>query len=411
MGTGITSGSGTTSLPPGAATTLLGLSYSGGSLVWWSGIVPNAPTITIGSIAAPALNTAFTVSGGIFNDAPTALDYSTNGGTSWVAASSPVLTANAYSFTVPGLPAGTYTIRVRDHANVAVLGVSNSFTISQPVISLNSVPGTVPLAEPLALGGTVSPASAAVQVGFSTSATAAPAAWVNALVSDGTWTATLTPAAAGTYYVWAEQQSMPAVRAISGAVSVVASAITISAPSTGAAGSALTVTGTVSPAADAVNVQLATQNSTVPSAGWTGASASAGSFTAALTPASGGTYYAWAQDAVTGLSAVSGAITVSAAPALTYGFNNPGGSYVHGVSSIPMNGGISPAQNVPTQIALSTSNTVVPTNGWQSASVVYGNSLWAIYYNTPSTAGNYYVWAETTSGGSVAVSTFTVTVT
>ncbi len=51
MGTGITSGSGSTTLPPGAATELLGLSYSGGSLVWWSGVVPNAPTVTVGRSA------------------------------------------------------------------------------------------------------------------------------------------------------------------------------------------------------------------------------------------------------------------------------------------------------------------------------------------------------------------------
>ena len=89
MGTGITSGSGGTSLPPGASTTLLGLAYSGGSLVWWSGIAQNAPTLTVGSIAAPAPDTAFTVSGGVFNDAPTALDYSSDGGTTWAAAFSP----------------------------------------------------------------------------------------------------------------------------------------------------------------------------------------------------------------------------------------------------------------------------------------------------------------------------------
>jgi len=410
MGTGITSGSGSTSLPPGAATDLLGLSYSGGSLIWWSGVVPNAPTITIGSIVAPALNTAFTVSGGIFNDAPTALDYSTNGGSTWIAASSPVISANAYSFTAAGLGAGTYTIRVRDHANVAVMGVSNSFTIAAPTISLNAVPGTVQVSAALALAGSVSPGNAAVQVGLSTSATVAPTAWVNAMVNNGAWSASVTPAATGTFYVWAEQQATPAVHAVSGAVTVVATTITVSAPPTGTAGTALTVTGMVSPVADVVNVQLATQNTSVPTSGWTAATNTAGSFTAALTPAAGGTYYAWAQDQTTGLSTVSSAITVSSAPALTYGFTDPGGSYVHGVSSIVLNGSITPAQYVPPQIALSTSNTVVPTSCWETADVIYNNTLWAIYYNTPTTAGNYYVWAETTSGGSVAVSSFTVTV-
>jgi hypothetical protein len=174
---------------------------------------------------------------------------------------------------------------------------------------------------------------------------------------------------------------------------------------------ALTVSGTVSPTADAVNVQLATQNSAAPTSGWTAAANSGGSFSAVLTPAVSGTYYAWAQDAMTGVTAVSAAITVAAVPALTYGFNNPGGSYVHGVSTIPLNGAISPAQNVATQVALSTSNTVVPAAGWEAATIIYSNSLWAVYYATPASAGNYYVWVQTATGTDSAVSSFTVPVT
>jgi hypothetical protein len=397
-------------LPPGAATTLWGLSYSGGSLVWWSGVVPNAPTITVGSITAPALNTPFLVSGGVFNDAPTALDYSTNGGTGWSAAPSPVITANAYSFTVAGLAAGTYSIRVRDHANTAVVGASNSFTIAAPTISVVSAPATVELGAPLALSGTVSPANAAVQVGITSSSSAAPPSWVSAVVSDGAWSATLTPATAGTFYFWAEQQANPTVSAVSGAILVVAAAIAVSAPATGTVDIAMAISGTVSPAVDAVNVQLAVQNSAVPTSGWTTAANNAGSFTASLTAAAGGTYYAWAQDPATGLSAVSSSIVVAAAPALTYGINNPGGSYVHGVSTIPLNGAVNPPQNIATQVALSTSNTTVPTSGWESALILYSNSLWGIYYTTPASAGNYYVWVETAAGTNATVSPFTIPV-
>jgi hypothetical protein len=411
MGTGITSGSGSTTLPPGAATNLLGLSYSGGSLVWWSGVIPNAPTLTIGSITAPAPDTAFNITGGVFNDAPTALDYSTDGGSTWIAAPNPVITANAYSFTAAGLVPGTYSIRVRDHGNVAVLGSSNSFTINAPTISINAVPGTVALNEPSILSGTVSPASNAVQVGFSSSATTPPTTWVNAVVNNGDWTANLTPSAVGTFFVWAEQVEITSVSAVSGAVSVVAALLSVSAPATGAAEVALTVTGTVSPAADAVNVQLATQNTVVPTSGWTPATNTAGNFTVALTPDAGGTYFAWAQDATTGLSAVSSAITVSAASSLVFGFNNPGGTFVHNVSTIPLNGEVTPAQNVATQVALSTSNTVVPSSGWEAATLIQSNSLWAIFYTTPPTAGSYFVWVETTSGGSPTVSSFTITVT
>jgi hypothetical protein len=192
---------------------------------------------------------------------------------------------------------------------------------------------------------------------------------------------------------------------------VVAALLSVSAPATGAAEVALTVTGTVSPAADAVNVQLATQNTVVPTSGWTPATNTAGNFTVALTPDAGGTYFAWAQDATTGLSAVSSAITVSAASSLVYGFNNPGCTYVHNVSTIPLNGEVTPAQNVATQVALSTSNTEVPSSGWEAATLIQSNSLWAIFYTTPPTAGSYFVWVETTSGGSPTVSSFTITVT
>jgi hypothetical protein len=365
----------------------------------------------VGTIATPAPETPFAVVGGIFNDAPTALDYSTDGGVTWVAAANPVITANAYSFTAAGLAPGTYAVRVRDHADVAVLGVSNSFTISQPSLSLNALPATIGLGSGLALAGSVAPGNVAVQVGLSTSSSVAPSGWVNAVVSNGAWTAALTPAAAGTYYVWAEQTETPAVVAISSAVAVVAASIAVSAPSAGTAGTALSVSGTVSPAGDAVNVQLATQNLTVPTTGWSQATNVAGVFSASLTPAQGGTYYAWAQDAASGVSGVSAAIAVSAAPAVTYGINNPGGTYVHGSGTIGLNGAVSPAQAIGTQVALSTSNSVVPTSGWQTASLVYGNALWAVYCATPATPGSYYVWVETIAGASAVVSSFTITVT
>lgn len=391
MGTGISSGSGSTTLPPGASASLLGLSYSGGSLVWWSGIAPNAPTITVGSISAPALNTPFVVSGGIFNDAPTALDYSVDGGTTWQAVASQVVTANAYSFTMPGLTAGTYAVRVRDHNNVAVVGVSNSFAVTPPSVSIDSVSGTAILGNAIAVSGAVAPGNSAVQIGLSASASVAPTVWTNAVVNGAAWSGSLMPTAAGAIYVWAQQTANTLVNAVSGAVSVVAALLTVNTPGSGTAGTALTVSGAVSPVADNVNVQLAMQNSTVPTSGWSAAMNSGGSFSASLTPSAAGTYYVWVQDPTTGMTAVSGAVVVAVAPALVFGFNNPGGSYVHGVSTIPLNGAVTPAQDVATQVALSTSNSVVPTSGWQAASIIYSNSLWAVYYTTPATAGNYYV--------------------
>jgi hypothetical protein len=410
FGTGISSGSGGTTLPPGGSAALIGFSYSGGSQVWWSGIVPNAATITVASITAPAPGTAFAVSGGIFNDAPLALDYSTDGGITWNAAASPVITANAYSFIAAGLNAGTYTIRVRDHGNLAIAGVSNSFTITPPSVSINALPAASIVNVALTVSGTVLPGNNGVRAGLSANATTAPSAWANATVTNGSWTASLTPGAAGTYYVWAQQSAATTVQAISSAISIVAATLTLSVPSTATAGSAMTVSGTVSPIADTVNLQLSTQNTAAPTSGWSASTNSNGNFSISLTPNAAGTFYAWAQDPVSGVTAVSSAITVAAAPAVTYTINNPGGTYTHGLGIIPINGNVTPPQSIATQVALSTSNSIAPTSGWQAASNINANTLWAIYYTMPDTAGNYYVWVETTSGAAQIVSSFTIPV-
>lgn len=291
------------------------------------------------------------------------------------------------------------------------VGIASQFTIAPPSISIATLPDMFALGASIAVTGAVSPGGYDVQIGLSTSATVAPAAWVNAVVNTASWSGSLTPASAGVVYVWAQQTANVAVNAVSAAISVVVASLSITAPSTGTAGTALTVNGTVSPAADGVNVQLSTQNGTAPAGGWSAATNSGGSFSAVLTPAASGTYYAWAQDPTTGYTAVSSTISVAAAPTLTYGFNNPGGSYVHGTSTIGLNGSVSPAQAVATQVALSTSSTVVPSTGWQAALIINSNSLWAVYYNTPATAGDYYVWVQTVAGTNTAVSSFTVPVT
>jgi hypothetical protein len=252
-----------------------------------------------------------------------------------------------------------------------------------------------------------------VNVGISSSSTVAPAAWLAATVANGAWAASLTPSVTGTIYIWAQQSAETSVQAVSPAINVVAASLIITAPATGNAATALTVSGTVSPAADSVNVQLSTQNTAPPTSGWTAAVNSAGSFAASLTPSASGTYYAWAQDPVTGLTAVSAAIIVAASAPVTYTINNPGGPFAHGSGSFLLNGYLSPAGlSVTTQIALSTSNTVAPTSGWQQVSNTFSNNtIWGVYANTPATAGSYYVWVETTTGEGLTVSSFTVSIT
>lgn len=320
MGTGIISGSGVAVLPPGAETVLLALTYSGGSIVWWNGVASASPTITVDLVAAPMPNAAFTVSGGLFDEAPTALDYSTDG-TNWVAAVSPAISANSYSFQVPGMATGTYSISVRDAGKTGVVGTSAPFTVVAPVIAIGGVSASVATGGAIAASGSVTPAGAAVQVGLSSSATTAPASFVAAIVSGNNWSAALTAgSSAGTFYVWAEQMDDASVQAVSGAIMVTASvSYTVNQPST------------------------------------------------------------------TSVAAGSGTLAV--------------------------NGGISPSQNIATQVAFSTSNTTPPTSGWQAASVIDNNTLWAAYATIPATAGSYYVWVETASGMAAAVSTFTIAVT
>lgn len=323
MGTGISSGSGTNALPPGTAAELTALTYSGGSMVWWDGIAQATPTITVNPVGAQAAGQGFIVSGGLYDETPTALDYSTDG-TTWVAANGPAIGAGVYSFKVPGLAAGTYTIAVRDHQATNVAGTSVPFTVVVPAISLGSVPSAATTGSNIAVSGTVAPGGVGVQVGLSTSATLPPPSFAPASVSGGDWSASV-PAGtgAGTFYLWAEQ----------------------------------TADGTI--------------------------------------------------------SAVSAAITVAAAvPSVSYTVNQPASTSVAaGSGTIALNGGISPAQTTATQVALSTSNTVPPASGWQAASIIDNNALWAAYATVPATAGTYYVWVETATGQAATVSTFTISVT
>lgn len=324
MGVGITSGSGVTTLPPGAETELVALTYSGGSIVWWNGVAPASPTITVNAIAGQAPGVAFSVSGGLFDETPAGLDYSTDG-MNWTAAVSPLIGASGYSLQVPGLAAGTYTMFVRDHGQPTVFGTSEPFTVAAAGVAITSVPASVVAGGAITVAGTVTPAGTGVQVGLSSSATVVLGSFVTATLSGASWTASLTAGtAAGTFYVWAQQTGAPSVTAVSGAISVVA----------------------------------------------------------------------------------------AAAPSVTYTINQPATTTVAaGSGTIPVNGGISPAQTTATQIAFSTSATIAPTGGWEAASIIDNDTVWAAYATIPATAGTYYLWVETASGSAATAASFAITVT
>ncbi|MGC9269009.1 collagen-like triple helix repeat-containing protein [Acidiphilium sp.] len=321
MGTGITSGTGGRSLPPGAATEIVGLTYSGGSIVWWSGVAPSSPTITVNAIAAPAPNAAFLVTGGLFDEVPTALDYSTNG-TTWVAASTPVIGASGYSFQVPGLPAGTYSIMVRDHSDIAVFGTSPPFIVAAASISIVTVTAAVTSGGTISVSGMVAPSGASVQVGLSTSTTTSPTSFVTASVNGTNWTVSLTAgSAAGTFYVWARQSNDLTIQAISTGITVTASAPTVSytinKPSTVSvvAGSGtIALNGGINPPqTTAAQIAFSTSNTTPPTAGWQVVSIidnNAVWAAYATIPSTPGTYYVWVET-TSGAAAIASSFSIT----------------------------------------------------------------------------------------------------
>ena len=167
MGTGITVGSGNTSLPAQMAAHLSAITYSGGNLVFWEG-APGS-----GSSGTTSSGTTTVSSGGS----------TTSSGGSAVTSGGSTVTSGGSATTA------TFTF---------VTAPSGSYTPGQAGVGVNA---------------TLSPGSAAsaVQFGISSSASTAPTSWTaGALVNtqsngDTFWGAYVTmPTGAGSYYCWVE---------------------------------------------------------------------------------------------------------------------------------------------------------------------------------------------------------------
>jgi hypothetical protein len=274
-------------------------------------------------------------------------------------------------------------------------------------VTITSAPTTGTVGTALSLVGTVSPTATAVQVGLSTSNTTAPTTWTAAMVSGSGWTASITPSAAGTYYIWAEQTSATSVQTVSSAVTIAASggstiALT-SPPTTGTTGTALTINGTVGPSGTAVQVGLSTSNTTAPTS-WTAATVSTTNWSVSITPSAAGTYYIWAEQTATpSVQAISAAVTISASSG-TIALTSPPSSGTAG-TAFTVTGTVSPNATA-VQVGLSTTNTTAPTS-FTAATVTSGT--WTVSL-TEATAGTYYIWAEQTATPSVKVISSALTI-
>jgi hypothetical protein len=90
-----------------------------------------AETITVTTPGSHTAGTAFTLAGTYTNGPPAALDYSLDGGSTWVAAASPTIASGAYSFSLTISSANaSQTVKVRDHTATTTIGTSGSFVVS-----------------------------------------------------------------------------------------------------------------------------------------------------------------------------------------------------------------------------------------------------------------------------------------
>jgi Fibronectin type III domain len=225
LGTGITSSSGSSSLPSGQAASLRCISYSAGTVVLASlpgsgssgGTAPAVPgqviSLTTGSPTSTsiALSWSTPASGGAVGTYTIA--YRITGTTSW-SVSAPGITATnasvtglaaatAYDFQVYAVNAGGTGLpsAVANATTTAVAGAVASITWqTAPSGSVPHGSGT------LGVNAHVNPGTAPIQFGFSTSLTVRPTSWVAAsYINSDFWGVYIaTPASAGTWYAWAE---------------------------------------------------------------------------------------------------------------------------------------------------------------------------------------------------------------
>lgn len=91
----------------------------------------------------------------------------------------------------------------------------------------------------------------------------------------------------------------------------VSNSLAVTAPPVAELGDAVLVIGAVSPAGHTVQIALSASGTTAPTEGWAQAVTNGSLFAGLITPEADGTYYAWASDLSTSITAASGSIVVS----------------------------------------------------------------------------------------------------
>ena len=226
FGSGISTSSGTNTLPSGEAATLRVATYSGGTVVFASmagsggssqGSLPSVPgqviALTTSGPTSGSINLAWSVpsSGGTVSSYT--VQFRVSGTTPWSTFATGVAVTSA---SVINLTAATsYDFQVYA-VNAGGAGVPSTVATASTSAVAGSVTGVTWNMWPsgsyvhgsgsIGVNAHVTPSTAAVRFGFSTSATVPPAGWtVGTYVNTDLWGAYVsTPATAGTWYAWVE---------------------------------------------------------------------------------------------------------------------------------------------------------------------------------------------------------------
>ncbi len=224
---GITTSSGSSSLPSGQLASLHCISYSGGTVVFASlagtasssgsgtatAVAGQVISLTAGSptTTSIALNWSAPVSGGTVSNYT--IQYRVTGTTAWSTFAVGLTATNA---SVTGLAAGTaynfqvYAVNGSGAGPPSAVASATTTAVAGTVVSITwqtAPSGSFPHGTgTLGVNAHVNPGTAPIQFGLSTSSTVPPATWtVAAYINSDFWGAFVaTPASAGTWYAWVE---------------------------------------------------------------------------------------------------------------------------------------------------------------------------------------------------------------
>src|SRR5574337_997142 len=188
-----------------------------------------------------------------------------------------------------------------------------------------------------------------------------------------------------------------------GAPDAVQNDVTITTPSGSfTVGQTVTLSGTVTPSGNVVQVALSNSNSIAPTTGLTSVTPNGSNWSQGLVASASGTWYGWVIDQATGEFDVTGPVTVQdVAVTGSIVLTPPAVSTVHPGDAFTASGTVSPAGTIDYQLVQQASP--APTSGWSSVAS-NGAGAWSIPLTAPATLGDWWLWVRERVSGTIQVS-------